>query len=63
MCATAIINSRISKVYFGAYDNLYGALGSVLDLRKIFNSKLEVRGGILEEECASLLKDFWDKNE
>ena len=63
MCATAIINSRISKVYFGAYDNMYGSLGSVLDLRKIFNSKLEVFGGIMEQECSDLLKNCWRKND
>lgn len=63
MCATAIINSRIKEVCFGAYDNLYGALGSVLDLRKEFNSKLIVHGGILEDECSDLLKKFWRKNE
>ena len=62
MCASAIINSRVDEVYFGAYDNLYGALGSVLDLRKVYNSKLEVKGGILEEQCAELLKKFWSKN-
>ena len=62
MCATAIINSRISKVYFGAYDNLYGALGSVLDLREVFHSKLEVLGGINEQECSDLLKNCWRKN-
>ena len=62
MCATAIINSRISKVYFGAYDLLYGALGGKFDLRTVFKSKLKVHGGICEEECSKLLKDFW-KNE
>ncbi len=62
MCATAIINSRIKEVYFGAYDNAYGALGSILDLRKTFNSKLNVKGGILEKEAAELLKKFWREN-
>ncbi len=63
MCASAIINSRLKEVYFGAYDNVYGALGSVLDLRKTFNSKLKVTGGILEKEAAELLKNFWRENE
>ena len=62
MCATAIINSRISEVYFGASDALYGALGSAIDLRSIFGSKLKVKGGILEDECENLLKNFWRKN-
>ena len=63
MCASAIISSRIKKVYFGCYDNLYGALGSKIDLRNIYNSKLEVMGGISENECSELLKNFWRKNE
>ena len=63
MCASAIINARISEVYFGAIDSLYGALGGAIDLRKIFNSKLKVQGGIMEKECEALLKNFWRKNE
>ena len=59
MCASAIISSRIKKVYFGCYDNLYGSLGSKLDLRNVYNSKLEVMGGISENECSELLKNFW----
>ena len=63
MCTSAIISSRIKEVYFGAYDNLYGALGSRTDLREIYNSKLSVKGGICEEECSKLLKNFWRKND
>lgn len=55
MCAWAIINSRIKNVYFGSYDTNYGALGSKIDLRKIANSKLNVFGGIMEEECDKIL--------
>ncbi len=62
MCASAIINARIAEVYYGAGDSLYGALGGAIDLRKIFNSKLKVKGGIMEEECSELLKNFWRKN-
>ncbi len=60
MCATAIINSRISTVCFGAFDLLYGALGSVIDMRTIFNSNLKVIAGVKEEECKQLLKDFFN---
>lgn len=63
MCASAIISSRIKEVYFGAYDTLYGALGSKIDLRGIYHSKLSVKGGICEEECCNLLKNFWRENE
>ncbi len=59
MCSWAILNSRISKVFFGAYDTIYGALGSATDLRKFLNSKIEVIGGIKEEECSTLLKNYF----
>ena len=59
MCAWAIINSRIKTVYFGSYDTNYGALGSKIDLRKIVNSKLNVYGGIMEEKCDKILKEYF----
>lgn len=61
MCAWAIIQSRISEVYFGSFDRNYGALGSVLDLRKLHNSGLKVYGGIMEEECDKILEDYFNK--
>jgi len=61
MCAWAILQSRIKEVYFGSFDNLYGALGSKLDLRTYLNSKTIVKGGILEEECDNLLKKYFEK--
>ena len=61
MCAWAIIDSRIKAVYFGAYDMNYGAFGSVIDLRKIANSKLKVYGGINEDECRKILDDYFSK--
>ena len=60
MCAWAIINSRIKNVYFGSYDLNYGALGSKIDLRKIANSKLNVYGGIMEEECDKVLSECFE---
>ncbi|MCH5183832.1 MAG: tRNA adenosine(34) deaminase TadA [Oscillospiraceae bacterium] len=60
MCAGAIINSRISRVVFGCYDRKAGVYGSVLDLQDYrFNHYYEVTGGVLEEECAGLLSDFF----
>ena len=59
MCAWAIMQSRISKLYFGAYDNLYGGFSVLPDLKQIANSSLEVKGGICEEECANLLKEYF----
>ena len=61
MCAGAIINSRIKKVYIGAMDEKTGAAGSVLNLFEDykFNHKVEVEKGILQEECENLLKSFF----
>ncbi len=61
MCAWAIINSRISNLYFGSFDANYGAFGSRIDLRKIANSKLKVYGGIMEDECNKILSDCFAK--
>lgn len=60
MCSWALIQSRISKVYFGSYDNLYGALGSKIDLRTFLSSNLEVKGGILEDECNNIIKTYFE---
>ena len=61
MCAGAIAQSRISHLVFGAWDEKAGAVGSVWDVlrdpRSIF--KVEVTAGVLEKECAALLKEFF----
>ena len=61
MCAGAIINSRIKKVYIGAVDEKTGAVGSVLNLLEdyTFNHKVEVETGILKEDCEKILQDFF----
>lgn len=61
MCAGAIINSRIKKVYIGALDEKTGAVGSVLNLFEdfTFNHKVEVEKGIMQKECETMLKDFF----
>lgn len=61
MCAWAIINARIKNVYFGSYDIKYGAFGSVLNLAKLANSKINIKGGILENECDELLENYFKK--
>lgn len=59
MCTWAIINSGIKNVYFGSYDYKYGALGSSINLVRLANSKLNVKGGILEMECNKLLEEYF----
>lgn len=61
MCAGAIIQSRIDNVYFGAYDKKAGCAGSVINLfeENLFNHNVNVTGGILEEECSSILTNFF----
>lgn len=60
MCAGAVINSRIKKVTFGAYDKKAGSFGSVVDFNFLpYNHKPEIVGGVDEEECSLLLTDFF----
>ena len=61
MCAGAIINSRIKKIYIGTLDEKTGAAGSVLNLFEdyTFNHKVEVEKGIMKEESENLLKSFF----
>lgn len=61
MCAGAIINSRIKKVYIGTSDEKTGAVGSVLNLFEDykFNHTVEFEKGILQEQCEKILKDFF----
>ena len=60
MCAWAIINSRIKNLYFGSWDLKYGAFGGAINLLSLANSKLVVKGGILEEECNNLIKGYFE---
>lgn len=60
MCAGAIINSRIKRVVYGASDNKAGSFGSVVNFNNLpYNHKPEIVGGVLEDECAKLLSDFF----
>lgn len=61
MCAGALINSRIKKVYIGTMDQKTGACGSVFNLLEdyTFNHKVEIETGILQQECEGLLKEFF----
>lgn len=61
MCAGAMIQARIKKVYIGAMDAKTGACGSVLNLLQDypFNHKIKVETGIKKEECEAVLKGFF----
>jgi tRNA(adenine34) deaminase len=62
MCAGAVINARIPRVVFGAFDMKAGSCGSVVNLFSLpFNHKPEVVGGVLEDECSSILTGFFKK--
>lgn len=59
MCAGAIINARVERVVYGAYDKKAGSFGTMLDLTSYPLYKPEVEGGVLSEECSALLSDFF----
>ena len=63
MCAGASVHARIARVAYGARDPKAGAAGSVFEILGSgrFNHDVEVRGGILEAECCSLLKRFFER--
>ena len=60
MCAGAIVNSRIKRVVYGAKDAKAGAMGSVININSYpLNHKCETVSGVLADECAKLLSDFF----
>ncbi len=63
MCAGALVLSRIKSLYFGAKDPKTGACGSVINIinHKKLNHRIKATGGILKDECSSLLKEFFSR--
>ena len=61
MCAGALVNSRLDRVVFGAWDEQAGCCGSLYQLCRDprFNHQVEVTGGMLEDECQALLQEFF----
>lgn len=61
MCAGAIINARISELIFGSYDDKKGCCGSLYQLcgDKRLESITAVKGGVLDEQCSAILKEFF----
>ena len=63
MCVGAMLHARIKRLVFGAHDPKTGAAGSMFDLitDPRHNHAVEVTGGVLEQECSRLLKDFFQQ--
>ena len=61
MCVGAMLNARIARVVYGARDDKAGALGSVYDIGRDgrLNHRFEVVGGVMESECAELMREFF----
>lgn len=59
MCMGAILNARIDRVYFGAYEQKGRSLTNELANVNLLNHKVEVTGGVLKEECAAVLTSFF----
>lgn len=62
MCVGALLQARISRLVFAAYDKRAGALGSVIDVSRLpeLNHRLEVNGGLCADEAGALLSAFFD---
>ena len=61
MCMGAILNARIDRVYFGAYEQKGRSLTNALAEANLLNHKTEVTGGVLEDECAAVLTSFFSE--
>lgn len=63
MCAGAIVQARIKKVFIGCMNPKAGCAGSIMNLLEVdaFNHQVESESGLLEEECSGLLKEFFRK--
>lgn len=61
MCMGAMLNARIKKVYFGAYEARGRSMTESLASADLVNHKIEVEGGIMEEECKSILSGFFEE--
>ena len=62
MCMGAMVQARIERLVFGAYDPKAGAAGSAIDLSDSpsFNHRFEINGGVLADECGAILQSFFE---
>ena len=63
MCASALVQARVRRVVFGAFDPQAGGAGSLIDVFKLAapKARVDVFGGVLAEECGALLRDFFEQ--
>lgn len=61
MCLGAMLNARIKKVYFGAYEKKGRSMTAELASSNLLNHKIEVEGGVMESECAAILSGFFSE--
>jgi tRNA(adenine34) deaminase len=63
MCAAALVHARVQRVVFGAFDPVAGGAGGLIDVFKLagLKSRVDVFGGVLAEECGTLLRDFFER--
>src|SRR6201997_2671196 len=63
MCAGALVHTRVRRVIFGCTDPAAGAAGSVMNLLQMpsFNHRCEIASGVLQDECAAILQNFFRK--
>lgn len=61
MCMGAVLNARIDRVYFGAYEQKGRSLTNELANANLLNHKVEVTGGVMQEECAGVLTSFFSE--
>ena len=62
MCAGAIINARVGKLYYGAKEPKSGSCGSIINLfMENYGYSPEIYGGLLGKECAGVMRDFFEK--
>ena len=59
MCMGAALNARIKKIYFGAYEDKGRSLTAQIAEANLLNHRIEVEGGVMEEECRAILSDFF----
>ncbi len=61
MCAWAIMQARFKNLFFGAYDTVYGAFSALPEMQTLSPSQINITGGIMEEECRKIIREYFDK--